>query len=139
MSNSAGTRDDPGHVDADRIEAALGIQVIRHEEKKPGGIEDVLDFFSDREGSKVKAEELCIVGDRLLTDVVFGNLHGMFTVHTSPLTLEGDNKPAIVSRYIERKVFMSLLHRRFAVAPIDHPLCPEGASVLLREGGLASK
>ena len=35
-----------------------------------------------------------MVGDRLLTDVVFGNLHGMLTVHTQPLTLEGDNKVA---------------------------------------------
>lgn len=44
------------------------------------------------------------MGDRLLTDVVFGNLHGMLTVHTQPLTLKGDNRPAAVFRFLERKV-----------------------------------
>ena len=33
-----------------------------------------------------------MVGDRLLTDVVFGNMNGMMTVHVRPLTLVGDNK-----------------------------------------------
>ena len=37
LSNSAGTLDDPGYEDADRIEAEMGIAVIRHDEKKPGG------------------------------------------------------------------------------------------------------
>lgn len=53
---------------------------------------------------QVRLDELCFVGDRLLTDVVFGNLHGMLTVHTRPLTLEGDNRPAAVFRFLERKV-----------------------------------
>lgn len=44
------------------------------------------------------------MGDRLLTDVVFGNLHDMLTVHTQPLTLKGDNRPAAVFRFLERKV-----------------------------------
>lgn len=53
---------------------------------------------------QVRLDELCFVGDRLLTDVVFGNLHGMFTVHTRPLTLKGDNRPAAIFRFLERKV-----------------------------------
>lgn len=53
---------------------------------------------------QVRLDELCFVGDRLLTDVVFGNLHGMLTVHTQPLTLKGDNRPAAVFRFLERKV-----------------------------------
>jgi predicted HAD superfamily phosphohydrolase YqeG len=32
-----------------------------------------------------------MVGDRLLTDIVFGNLHGMLTVHTLPLCKGSDN------------------------------------------------
>lgn len=53
---------------------------------------------------QVRLDELCFVGDRLLTDVVFGNLHGMLTVHTRPLTLKGDNRPAALFRFLERKV-----------------------------------
>lgn len=49
-------------------------------------------------------DELCFVGDRLLTDVVFGNLHGMLTFHTRPLSLKGDNLAAVVFRFLERKV-----------------------------------
>ncbi|CAN0056889.1 unnamed protein product, partial [Ascophyllum nodosum] len=102
MSNSAGTRDDRGYEDAVRIEAELAIPVLRHDEKKPGGVTDVLAFFE----GKGPEDELCFVGDRLMTDVVFGNLHRMLTVHTKPLTLRGDNRPAVVFRFLERKVLL---------------------------------
>lgn len=80
LSNSAGTRDDPDYRDAKAIEASLGIQVIRHDEKKPGGLQEVLQHFALEDPASV-----CILGDRILTDVVFGNLHGLLTVHTLPL------------------------------------------------------
>jgi phosphatidylglycerophosphatase GEP4 len=83
MSNSAGTNDDVGFASATRIETRLGIPVLRHEEKKPGGLDEVLAFFRQQCGDEgVAARDLCVIGDRLLTDVVFGNLHGMLTVHT---------------------------------------------------------
>ena len=51
--------------------------------------------------------ELCMVGDRLLTDIVFGNLYGMLTVHTLPLCTgqdnSQDNKVASVIRSVENK------------------------------------
>ena len=86
MSNSAGTLDDPDYEDAIRIEEALGIAVIRHNEKKPGGLPEVLAHFNVDDPAT-----LCMVGDRLLTDVVFGNLYGMLTVHTLPLCKGSDN------------------------------------------------
>ncbi len=53
------------------------------------------------------ASELCMVGDRLLTDIVFGNLHGMLTVHCLPLCSgdenKGDNKIASIVRTFENK------------------------------------
>ena len=108
LSNSAGTKDDPGYEDADRIERELGINVIRHDEKKPGGLEEVLKHFEGEGGKGVEnASQLCMVGDRLLTDVVFGNLHGMLTVHCLPLCTgkenKGDNLVASVIRTIENK------------------------------------
>mmetsp|Transcript_29143 Transcript_29143/g.44834 ORF Transcript_29143/g.44834 Transcript_29143/m.44834 type:complete len:231 (+) Transcript_29143:87-779(+) len=86
MSNSAGTLDDPDYEDAKRIEEALGIPVIRHDEKKPGGLGEVLSHFKLEDPA-----QLCMVGDRLLTDIVFGNLYGMLTVHTLPLCSGSDN------------------------------------------------
>ncbi|CAN0471092.1 unnamed protein product, partial [Discosporangium mesarthrocarpum] len=49
----AGKRDDPGYESAKRIETALGIPVVRHHEKKPGGMGEVLAFFTERGGSEV--------------------------------------------------------------------------------------
>eukprot|EP01083_Nonionella_stella_P082030 226360_1 len=132
LSNSAGTKDDKDYEDAIQIERDLGINVIRHDEKKPGGLNEVLQHFArqgqgnrnedvseDAEGNgngienengqsdALDASELCMVGDRLLTDIVFGNLHGMLTVHCLPLCSgdenKGDNKIASIVRTVENK------------------------------------
>jgi phosphatidylglycerophosphatase GEP4 len=117
MSNSAGTPDDPGFKDADRIEKNLGLPVVRHRQKKPEGLEDVLRYFGD----DVEPSQLCVVGDRLLTDMVFGNLHGMLTVHTHPLTLVRDNKVAAVARWIETHIW-GFLRGVAGVRPPSHVL-----------------
>eukprot|EP00547_Thalassionema_nitzschioides_P005947 CAMPEP_0194203916 /NCGR_PEP_ID=MMETSP0156-20130528/3566_1 /TAXON_ID=33649 /ORGANISM="Thalassionema nitzschioides, Strain L26-B" /LENGTH=193 /DNA_ID=CAMNT_0038929777 /DNA_START=95 /DNA_END=673 /DNA_ORIENTATION=- len=87
LSNSAGTLDDPEYADAIEIERTLGIKVIRHNEKKPGGLDAVLSHFEMTDPCRI-----CVVGDRLLTDIVFGNLYGMLSVHTLPLCKGEDNK-----------------------------------------------
>merc|ERR1711862_265202 len=63
LSNSAGTKDDLNHLNAKLLESSTGISVIKHNDKKPGGIKDVLDHFEDIS----TPSQLCIVGDRLLT------------------------------------------------------------------------
>ena len=94
MSNSAGTLDDRGYKDAMQIEEDLGIKVLRHIRKKPGGMSEVRKYFG------CDPTELVMFGDRVFTDVVFGNRYGMLTVHTALLTEEGDNKAsAKVRRY----------------------------------------
>lgn len=104
VSNSAGTDDDPGFVDGREIEEALGISVIRHSEKKPGGLDETMAHFPNVDDPS----QLCMVGDRLLTDVVFGNINGMLTVHVLPLCTgeenKKDNKVANVVRKVENKI-----------------------------------
>ena len=104
LSNSAGTDDDPGFVDGAEIEESLGIAVIKHSEKKPGGLDETMAHFP----SVDDPSQLCMVGDRLLTDIVFGNLHGMLTVHTLPLCTgeenKNDNTIAKVIRTVENKI-----------------------------------
>lgn len=103
LSNSAGTNDDPDFEDAKAIEESLGIAVIRHREKKPGGLDEVLKHFELTDPAAV-----CIVGDRALTDVVFGNLYGLLTIHTLPLCYgkenAQDNWTAKILRPIENSV-----------------------------------
>jgi phosphatidylglycerophosphatase GEP4 len=106
LSNSAGTKDDKDYEDAIKIERDMGINVIRHDEKKPGGLEEVLHHFADH--GVENASEICMVGDRLLTDIVFGNLFGMLTVHCMPLCSgrdnKSDNKIASIIRTMENKL-----------------------------------
>ena len=37
------------------------------------------------------SSKLIMVGDRYLTDIVYGNRHGMLTIRPRPLTAEGEN------------------------------------------------
>jgi phosphatidylglycerophosphatase GEP4 len=39
---------------------------------------------------RCKTEELVMVGDRYMTDVVFGNRLGMLTIRPAPLTWDGE-------------------------------------------------
>ena len=39
---------------------------------------------------RCKAEQLVMVGDRYLTDIVYGNRMGALTIRTAPLTLHGE-------------------------------------------------
>ena len=102
LSNSIGT---PGYeVEAARCEAALGLPVVVHRTKKPGGADDLRAFVGGggeaaggpliAPATPIALHEMIMVGDRLLTDVVFGNLHGMLTVHTQPLLA---CRPAVAS------------------------------------------
>ncbi len=45
------------------------------------------------EGCKLRRcspSKLVMIGDRYLTDVVYGNRHGMLTIRPTPLTLSGE-------------------------------------------------
>ena len=97
LSNSAGTPDDPQFAAATRLERALGLPVLRRPHKKPRGFESVAAYFGD--GCDPKS--LVMVGDRYLTDVTFGNLHGMLCVRTEQLTTRGDNPVAQAMRRLE--------------------------------------
>lgn len=109
LSNSAGTRDDADFRMAEAFERCLGVPVIRHREKKPGGMEEVLGHFESRLGRRVEPTEIAMIGDRVLTDVVFGNLHGTRTVHVKPITSRGDNFVAAVARFFENRVILPVL------------------------------
>lgn len=106
LSNSAGTNDDEDFADAIALEESLGIPVIRHAEKKPGGLQEVLAHFQLTDPATI-----CVVGDRLLTDIVFGNLHGMLTIHTLPFSdaesAAKDNWTAKLLRPVENTMLYS--------------------------------
>jgi phosphatidylglycerophosphatase GEP4 len=96
-SNSAGlTQYDPDGEEANHLEAALNIHVLRHKEKKPGGgSEEVEAYFG------CTSDKIIMVGDRYLTDIVFGNRHGMMTVRVGPFNEDGETKGVGIARRVE--------------------------------------
>ncbi|GMN54900.1 hypothetical protein TIFTF001_024034 [Ficus carica] len=83
FSNSAGLFEyDHDGSKARVLEGTIGIKVIRHRVKKPAGsAEEIENHFG------CESSELIMVGDRPLTDIVYGNMNGFLTVLTEPLSL----------------------------------------------------
>ncbi|KAF8953107.1 hypothetical protein BGZ46_003280 [Entomortierella lignicola] len=116
VSNSAGTNDDKDYKQAKAIEKALQVSVLRHQLKKPSGGEELLNHFSG-----INPGRIAFVGDRALTDVVFGNNHGMLTILTRDIVSEeGDNPMAVKIRKMEHRVLAFL--DRMSIRQKDHPI-----------------
>ncbi|MEW5319018.1 MAG: hypothetical protein WDW38_010194 [Sanguina aurantia] len=79
-----------------------------------GGSEELESHFG------CPSSQLLMVGDRYLTDIVFGNRHGMMTVRPAPLVLEGEPAGVVVARRVE-EFYIRRWSGRGILAP-DHPL-----------------
>ena len=128
LSNSAGTPDDPGHREASALEDALGLPVLRHSKKKP----DCADAVAAHYGTSVPLHRLCAIGDRLLTDVVFGNMHGMLTIHTQLLTPTGDNPLAAAVRRMENALILPCAQHLVGACPTHRVLGPRDMPQLVQ-------
>ena len=122
ISNSAGGPDDDSFKEATAVENSIGLPVLRRTHKKPAGIESVLAHFDVSDPS-----QLVMIGDRLLTDVAFGNKHGMLTIHTHPLTTSGDPLIVRCARRFEN-VLVSVF-RYFGVRAPAHKLASTDCAV----------
>ena len=139
-SNSAGLRQfDPDGLEADALEASLGVAVLRHGAsssleghsarpsshrrpagaKKPGGSCAALEAHFG-----CAAELLIMVGDRYLTDVLYGNRHGMLTARPAPFLPARDGAVVRASRALE-DALVRRWRSRGAVAP-PHRLLSSG-------------
>ncbi|WOK91846.1 hypothetical protein Cni_G00537 [Canna indica] len=120
FSNSAGLKQyDPDGAEAEALEEAIGgIHVIRHEVKKPAGTaEDIERYFS------CPASHLIMVGDRIFTDVVYGNRHGFLTILTEPLSLS--EEPFIVKQVRKLERLLVNTWSRQGIQPPKHALVSE--------------
>ena len=101
----------------------MEIPVIVHSRKKPMGFKSILTHFERATGEKqIDPNQVLVVGDRLLTDVLLGNLHGAQTLHcTEPLSLEGDNPVASAIRTLETGAVLPML-RAAGVGPPERIL-----------------
>ncbi|KAI8983699.1 mitochondrial PGP phosphatase-domain-containing protein [Pilobolus umbonatus] len=115
VSNSAGTKDDVGYKEAKHLEESLGVKVLKHSQKKPSGGEYLKQHLYP-----LSPQEVAFTGDRIFTDIVFGNLNGNLTIWTKKIVTEkGDNKAALWMRRLEHK-FIHFLQKMDVKAP-PHP------------------
>ena len=52
----------------------------------------------------VREHEVAVIGDRILSDVVMGNSHGMFTVYVEPICTARENFMVRLVRIFEDRV-----------------------------------
>lgn len=116
LSNSVGSNDDSSYLGAEKTEASMGITVIRHVHKKPGCLQEVLAHFAVTGSASLEPRQICMVGDRVLTDVLFANMNGMLSVLVAPICIRTDHPLAAVIRGIERRLILPLI-RLLGVRP----------------------
>lgn len=119
FSNSAGLREyDHDGSKARNLEGTIGIKVIRHRVKKPGGTaEEIEKHFG------CEASELIMVGDRPFTDIVYGNRNGFLTIWTEPLSLA--EEPFIVKQVRKLETTFVKYWSRKGLKPLDQKLLPD--------------
>ena len=100
VSNSAGLAEyDPRGEEAARVERELGCPVLRHSRKKPEGEPEAL-----REHFGCETGDMVMVGDRFLTDVIYGNRMGMLTVKVEAFTGSGERATVRAARWAESRL-----------------------------------
>ena len=78
----------------DKISQLLGCEVFLSKFKKPSK----RLFKSIKEVYNIKTNEIVIVGDRIFSDILFGNLNGVSTVLVNPI----NNKESILIKIIRK-------------------------------------
>ena len=96
-----------------RVSVHLGVQVLRHDSRKPDGGDLIRNHFNHLSG-----DNMAMVGDRLLTDVVCGNVNGMLSIHTAPLVSTGEKLPTVLGRKFE--TLLLSVWKSCGVEPKEH-------------------
>ncbi|KAL0080203.1 mitochondrial PGP phosphatase-domain-containing protein [Phycomyces blakesleeanus] len=105
-----------GVDNAKKLEQSLGVPVLRHSEKKPLGGRELQKHFG-----QTSPRQTVFVGDRIFTDVLFGNINGNLTIWTSKIVTEqGDNKAAALLRRMEYRLIKFL--QMMGVQAPEHPI-----------------
>lgn len=112
VSNSAGTEDDQGHLQAKILETNTGVSVLRHSTKKPGCHAEIAEYFSQ---IGIQPNEIAIIGDRLFTDILMSNMMGSWGVWLC----DGVEQSQKIFPKLEREFYNRLVTNR-----MDNPFKP---------------
>ncbi|KAI6245763.1 Phosphatidylglycerophosphatase GEP4, mitochondrial [Erysiphe necator] len=115
VSNTAGTTScDPTGILASELESATGgVNVFRHTTKKPGCRAEILNYFRFQrpELGVTRADQIAVVGDRLMTDVLMANLIGSYAIWVQE-GLVAREEISLFAR-LEQKFASFLIHKNF--------------------------
>ena len=84
VSNCAGSRDDPKMKAKEEVEKVFGIKVLTHWMKKPGKMRRLNSDWS------IPFQKCVMIGDRVVSDIIFGNRYGMATILVDGFTHAGE-------------------------------------------------
>ena len=104
LSNSVGSSEDKGYLEAKMVEESIGMEVIRHLRKKPDVGEEILKHFTHVDKTEISADSIAIVGDRTLSDTVMGNSLGYLTIEVQPFDTSKENFMVKMMRKVEKYV-----------------------------------
>ncbi|KIP08684.1 hypothetical protein PHLGIDRAFT_29464 [Phlebiopsis gigantea 11061_1 CR5-6] len=111
VSNSAGTRLDPGELQAESVTYYLSAPVLRHKVFKPSYscISSIRKYFTSLP-TPIRDDELIIVGDRIFTDIVMANrmAHGPLSIWTSGVW----QREATAMRWLEKGLMQGIQRYR---------------------------
>lgn len=101
VSNSAGTDDDHGHVQADLVERNTGVPVLHHSTKKPGCQDEIMAYFQRHQVCQ-HPSQVAVIGDRLFTDIAMANTMGAYSVWLSEGVLKSTSPLVLLEQYVYR-------------------------------------
>jgi len=84
ISNKMGTELDRGFEQLDGFKKKTKLPSLIHKNKKPNKIKEINNYF------KVPFEKTAVIGDKVFTDVLFGNRYGMFTIYVEPFSKKNE-------------------------------------------------
>lgn len=108
LSNSVGTPDDVDYEGALLTTKNMGIPVIIHKHKKPAIdlMDEIIHHYrismNIHTSVSIRSSEMCMIGDRLLTDIVFANRLGMLSILVAPINSFRDHPIAVILRYSKK-------------------------------------
>ena len=84
----------------------LGLDIIYAENKKPYNAASVRNHFPE-----MKPSQLCIVGDRLLTDILLAHKMGAMSILVDPVDVGSESIQIRIMRAIEN-IYLKIFYRQ---------------------------
>ncbi|KAI9293234.1 HAD-superfamily phosphatase [Neoconidiobolus thromboides FSU 785] len=113
LSNNIGTQsEDKEFKKADKLSLVYNVKVLKHIKKKP----NLDDLTYSEIVQNHEPKEICMIGDRLFTDILLANKYQFYSILTKAFSLDKDNKWAKAVSFV---IFIELCYVYIVVVFLD--------------------